>query len=78
MGRSGCSAPCLHDELGVEMDGLAFVLAASLLGCFSARGPADFRLPPSARNWSQAILSEGETQQKLLSELAESGSKIVA
>ena len=45
-------------------------------GCFSARAatPSDAEL---RQKLVQTILSEGPTQQKLLNELADSGSKVV-
>jgi hypothetical protein len=56
---------------------LVWILTGGIfLGCFSARADAT---PDDAirQKLVQTILSEGQAQQKLLNELAESGAKVV-
>jgi urea transport system permease protein len=75
MGRSGCSAPRLSMNLAPIL--LVWLLSGSIFfGCFSARADAT---PDAAlrQKLVQAILSEGQAQQKLLNDLAESGAKVV-
>jgi len=75
MGRSGCSAPRLLMNFAPKL--LVWLLTGSIfLGCFSARADAT---PDAAirQKLVQAILSEGQAQQKLLNDLAESGAKVV-
>lgn len=75
MGRSGCSAPRLLMNLTTIL--LVWFLSGGIfLGCFSARADST---PDAAirQKLVQTILSEGQAQQKLLNELAESGAKVV-
>jgi urea transport system permease protein len=75
MGRSGCSAPRLLMSLTPKS--LVWFLTGSIfVGCFLARAETT---PDAAirQKLVETILSEGQTQQKLLNELAESGAKVV-
>src|SRR5580693_7740999 len=75
MGRSGCSAPCLLMNLTPKL--LVWFLSAGIFwGCFSTQAQPT---PDAAvrQKLAQAILTEGDTRQKLLNDLAESGAKVV-
>lgn len=75
MGRSGCSAPRLLMNLATTLL-VWFLTGGIFLGCFSARADAT---PDAAirQKLVQTILSQGQPQQKLLNDLAESGAKVV-
>src|ERR1700728_1960563 len=75
MGRSGCSAPRLLMNLA-RLFWVWFLSGGIIFGCFSACADP---IPDSVvrEKLVQTILSEGQVQQKLLNDLAESGAKVV-
>ena len=76
VGQSRGGAEC--SALGVFMQFRLILLVCALLGCLCRSSASTPDVVAIRHKLGQAILSEGEEQQRLLNELADSGSKNVA